>query len=213
MFRFVILLMWILILIVENGGGVEISGDNYDHDQMCLAAQGLGLWIEAKFVSTVIPKYIDFPAIHNNEQKLGRSIPRVLFIGDSINRNAIHSICEACKLHPSNIYNCTAPIGGGFHYLCHTNAFEIASFFIFGASLNEVNRESSWKRKDHSCYLEHGQMPFGTLDRVKNYTHVVKSSFSGKIDLIVLNAMLWNIGDIQSAGKSKIFDNGDFNEF
>ena len=204
MWNYILLLICITILI--DG----VIGTLQNHDQMCVAAQGIGRWNDAKFVSTIFSKYVDFPAVYNAERKDKK--PRVLFIGDSINRNAVFSICEACNSYVNNVYNCTAPMGGGFHYSCHTNMFEIASFFIFGASLDAMNLESSYKRKDHSCGLEEGLMPFGTLIRVQNYTQAIKKSFSGEVDLIVLNAMFWDIVDLQSDGKSKTFETTDFNK-
>ena len=145
-------------------------------------AQAHGVWNKDVFTSTTIKPY-------NKTYFTGYNKPRILIIGDSIDRNSIHAYCRTIG---SPVYNYTACYGAGGHYTCKSNEVDIATFFISGSSL-DCPKSNGFNRPLHSCSI----MSSGTLDRVRNHLlPSIKNVYGNNtIDIIVINAMLWTIQD------------------
>ena len=199
---FIVIVILILgVLSYVNSIGDPILNGTISQKKICIAAQANGVWNKnpSFFMSSTIPNYF---ALRNNSTAMKSSKSsrtdkiRILMFGDSISRNAVHSACDYFNETASNFMNCSnsGKDGLGFHYFCNTPQLEIASFFIFGARLvgPEEPFHTRAQRSRHKC----NDMPFGSLARVNDYTNNIKFVFSGEVQLVVLNALIWNIADL-----------------
>ena len=149
--------------------------------------QAHGLWKNDLFILTTIKPY-------NKTYFTGNNKPRILMIGDSVNRNAVRSYCKSVK---NSIYgNYTSCISPGGHFSCISNEVELASFFIFGSSLYSKPYGTSSTGFVHFC----PNMPYSTLDRIRNHLlpsvrHVYGNN---TIDIILINTIRWGVRDVSN---------------
>ena len=114
-------------------------------------------------------------------------------IGDSVNRNAVHSYCKSVKNSIYSNYSCISP---GGHFSCISNEVELASFFIFGSSLYSKPYGSSSTGFVHYC----PNMPYSTLNRIRHHLLPSVRNLYGNnaIDIILINTIRWGVGDIST---------------
>lgn len=177
MFIFIRALFFVHYIVACVVAHVNISTETWIH------AQAFGTWKNNVFSSSTIKPY-------NSSHFTGINKPRILMIGDSINRNALQYYCNSVNSKPYAYTNCT---GLGGHYACSTKNVDLASFFIFGAALYEFSEDLG--RSRHTCAI----MGHGTLDRIRNHLlPSIKNVFGNNdADIIVINAMRWTLNDIK----------------
>ena len=97
----------------------------------------------------------------------------VLFIGDSINRNAFNSFCHHHHLPKENYLHCPGKLNQahlviptvGHHEFCKNDQVELGLFFIMGSELmtnRQIKGNAGFQRERHAC----GNMPSGSFERM-----------------------------------------------
>ena len=132
--------------------------------------------------------------------------PRILMIGDSINRNAIKAYCKSVN---SLAHEYTSCHGHGAHHACINDQVELTTFFIFGSALHEWSGQNELLRSQHLC----SNMSHGTINRIRYHLlPSVKNVYGNNtIDIITINAIQWTLNDLPD--KMNTFSTSEFSTF
>lgn len=181
----------------------EISVNKHEINSIslsdCIRAKGIGHWDQDGFHS---------PYIINNylQKNSNAAMSRVFLIGDSISREGLSAICRSRNAEVATYMpNCRDErvANGHSHYFCKTNDFEIASFFLYGATLDDEDRKGFGGRENPCVGI-----PYGAKTRSERYINASKSVFSADPDIVIINTLLWNIEDLKKSGKTlEFFEN------
>ena len=146
----------------------------------------VGSWNENNVYSTrllgnVYIDYFDTTPVTNDSSAISNYNTTnepigLLFIGDSINRNALNSFCHHHHLPKDNYLHCPGKVNqahlviptAGHHEFCKNDQVELGLFFIMGSELmtnHQVRGNAGFQRERHAC----GNMPFGSFERMNCY--------------------------------------------
>ena len=157
----------------------SIASLSHQDTAFFLHSQAYGIWNGTTFTSLTLPHH----ELMQSNTKNTNYKPRILMIGDSINRNAIKAYCKSIN---SLVHEYTSCHGPGAHLAC-VNEVELTTFVIFGSALHEWSGQNELLRTQHLC----SNMSHGTINRILHHLlPSVKNVYGNNtIDIITINAI------------------------